>query len=164
MLYEAHVRGLTMQHPQVPAEHRGTYLGLTAPAVLEHLVALGITAVELLPVHAHDDEARLRALGLTALARSPALPEVPTLHESGLKGYDASGWNAMFAPAGTPRSIIDRLQREAARALQGADVQARLQALGLDAGGGPPEQLAGFLAGEIAKWTRVAKRSGARVD
>jgi glycogen operon protein len=65
VLYEAHVRGLTMQHPQVPAEHRGTYLGLTAPAVLEHLVALGITAVELLPVHAHDDEARLRALGLS---------------------------------------------------------------------------------------------------
>ncbi len=65
VLYEAHVKGLTVGHPHVPPPHRGTFLGLTAPAVLAHLADLGVTAVELLPVHAHADEAALRARGLT---------------------------------------------------------------------------------------------------
>jgi len=107
---------------------------------------------------------RLRALAVTSSQRSPAMGEVPTLAEAGVAGYEATTWYAYFAPAGTPRPVVDRLHREMAAALKGRDIQARLSGQGVDPVGTGPEDLARHLGSEIGKWAKVVKASGARAE
>lgn len=107
---------------------------------------------------------RLRAVGVTTLARYPALPEVPTVHESVLPGFDTSNWYALVAPAGTPRDIVTRLNAETARALALADVRERLASQGFDPAPGTPEQLAARVRDEIAKWTQVVRDANIRLE
>ena len=107
---------------------------------------------------------RLKALAVTSAKRSFVAPEVPTMAEAGLAGYDISSWQALFAPAGVPRPIVDRLYAETARALRAPDVAKRLQELGLDAGGIMPEELAAVIRSEIPKLGKVVRDSGAKVD
>ena len=109
-------------------------------------------------------EGKVRALAQTGATRSPAAPDIPTVAESGLPGFEATSWFALFAPAGTPPAIIDKLQAEAKRVYRLPDVQERLAKIGLDAITSSPEELAQFQASEIAKWTKVVKESGAKVD
>jgi tripartite-type tricarboxylate transporter receptor subunit TctC len=136
-----------------------------APATVDLLAGhVSIMFNNMVSAVPHVRTGRLRALGLADEQRSPALPDVPTMTEAGMPGHVASGWNSMYAPAGTPRDIIDRVQREVAAALRHADVRARLAALGLDPVGSTPEQLAAMLSLEIAKWAKVVKASGARID
>jgi tripartite-type tricarboxylate transporter receptor subunit TctC len=113
---------------------------------------------------AHIKAGKLVPLAVTSAQRSPALPEVPTLDEAGVKGYQARTWYALWAPAGTPREIILRLQQETAKALAGAELRGVWQSLGAEAGGQPPEDLARFVETEIAKWAKVVKDSGAKLD
>ena len=113
---------------------------------------------------AHIKAGKLVPLAVTSAQRSPALPEVPTLDEAGVKGYQARTWYALWAPAGTPREIILRLQQETAKALAGAELRGVWQSLGAEAGGQPPEDLARFVETEIAKWAKVGKDSGAKLD
>jgi len=103
---------------------------------------------------------RLRALGVTTLKRSPALPDVPTISEAGVKGYEAASWSAMLAPAGTPRSVIDAVHAAIVDALASAEVKALLSKLGGAPIGSSPEAFARTLRAEIAKWRNVAKRAG----
>ena len=103
---------------------------------------------------------RLRALGVTTLKRSPALPNVPTISEAGVKGYEAASWSAMLAPAGTPRRIIDMVHAAIVDALRSAQVKSLLTRLGGQPIGSTPEQFAQTLRAEIAKWQKVAKRAG----
>ena len=84
--------------------------------------------------------------------------------EAGLAGYDISSWQALFAPAGVPKAIVDRLYTEAAKALRAPDVTNRLQELGLDGGGMPPQELAALIRSEIPKLGKVVRDSGAKVD
>lgn len=112
----------------------------------------------------HIKSGRLVPLAVTSDRRSPALPDVPTLGESGVKGYDARTWYAIWAPAGTPRELVLRMQQEVARALAGNELRETWGSLGADAGGQPPEQMAAFVNAEIAKWARVVKDSGAKLD
>ena len=107
---------------------------------------------------------RLRALAVTSAKRSFVAPEVPTLAEVGLAGYDISSWQALFAPAGVPRQIVDRLYTETAKALKAPDVTKRLQELGLDAGGITPDELTAVIRSEIPKLGKVVRDSGAKVD
>ena len=109
-------------------------------------------------------EGKLRALGVTSRVRSPAAPEIPTIAESGLPGFDAVSWFALFAPANTPKPIIDKWQTEVRRILKLPDVAKRLADAGLDAVGGTPEELAAYQKSEIAKWAKVVKDSGAKAD
>jgi len=109
-------------------------------------------------------EGKLRALGVTSLKRSPAAPEIPTIAEQGLPGFDAVSWFALFAPAGTPRAFIDRLQAEVKKILASPDVAAKLAEAGLDAVGSTPDELAAYQRAEIAKWAKVVKDSGAKVE
>jgi len=109
-------------------------------------------------------EGKLRALGVTSLKRSPAAPEIPTIAEQGLPGFDAVSWFALFAPAGTPRAFIDRLQGEVKKILASPDVAAKLAEAGLDAVGSTPDELAAYQRAEIAKWAKVVKDSGAKVE
>lgn len=113
----------------------------------------------------HIKSGRLLALGLTSSQRSAALPDVPTIEEAaGLKGYEASSWFGLLAPAGTPADVINRLQQESAKALARPDVRDKLASQGAIASGDTPQQFAAFIHAEIAKWAAVVKASGAKVD
>jgi tripartite-type tricarboxylate transporter receptor subunit TctC len=112
----------------------------------------------------HIRAGKLVPLAVTSDRRSPALPEVPTLAESGVRGYDAKTWYALWAPAGTPREIVVRMQQEVAKALAGKELSDTWASLGAEAGGQPPEQMQKFVEAEIAKWARAVKDSGAKLD
>ena len=107
---------------------------------------------------------KVRAIGVTTGKRSPSLPEVPTLAEQGLAGYDVSSWQAVFAPAGTPKPIVDRLNADIRRILASPDMREKLLAVASDPADLTPEQFADFVRVETEKWARVVKASGAKVD
>ncbi|MCM5678984.1 tripartite tricarboxylate transporter substrate binding protein [Schlegelella sp. S2-27] len=108
---------------------------------------------------------KLKALAVTSGARSTALPDVPTIAEAGpVKGYEASSWFGLLAPAGTPPEIVNRLQQETAKALASPELKARLEAQGAIPGGNTPAQFAKMIDAETKKWAGVVKASGAKVD
>ena len=109
-------------------------------------------------------EGKLRALGQTGARRSASAPDVPTIAEQGLPGFEATAWFAIYAPANTPRDIVSRLNAEILRIYKLPDVAERLKTLGLDSILSTPDELAKYQAGEIAKWAKVVKDSGARAD
>jgi tripartite-type tricarboxylate transporter receptor subunit TctC len=100
---------------------------------------------------------KLRALAVTSLQRSAALPDVPTLDESGLKGFEAVAWNGLTAPAKTPREIIMKINADVIKIVNSPELKERLKADGSDPVGNSPEQYAAFLRNEIAKWAKVIK-------
>ena len=113
----------------------------------------------------HIKSGRLKALAVTSRTRSPALPDVPTIEEAaGLKGFDASSWFGLFAPAGTPRTVVDKIQADVAKPLSQPAVRERFVAQGADPGGNTPDQFATFIRAETDKWMRVVKFSNAKVD
>ena len=91
-------------------------------------------------------------------------PDVPTLAESGLPGYELSSWQAVFAPAGTPKPIVDRLYAEISKILQMPDVQKRLTDLGLDLSGMPPQQLEALVKADVPRLGKIVKESGAKAE
>jgi tripartite-type tricarboxylate transporter receptor subunit TctC len=107
---------------------------------------------------------RVRALAVTAAARSPALPDLPTIAEAGVPDYEASSWFGVMAPVKTPPEIVARLNRAFVTVLALPDIQQRLAALGSVTVGGPPEAMAAFLHAEIAKWTKIVAFSGAKAQ
>ena len=107
---------------------------------------------------------RLRGLAVTTAKRAPALPELPTMIESGYDGFEVLGWNGVLVPARTPPAIIERLRSEIVRALQLPDVRETLAASGLEPIGSTPDEFAAFMKTETARWTKVARDSGAKVD
>ena len=116
---------------------------------------------------AHIKSGKLKALAVTSNKRSSALPELPTMEEAGgamLKGYDASSWFGLLAPAGTPMDIVQRVQQETAKALGTPALKERLQAQGAIPSGNSSAEFAAFIAAETAKWAKVVKASGAKVD
>jgi tripartite-type tricarboxylate transporter receptor subunit TctC len=102
---------------------------------------------------------QVRALAVTSIKRMPALPELPTIDESGVKGYDNSSWSAVAAPAGTPKEIIAKLNGELNQILKLPDIQERSAAGGAVIIGGTPEQFGDYLKSEIAKFARVVKEA-----
>lgn len=107
---------------------------------------------------------KLRALAITGAKRSPMMPDLPTLAEAGVPGYEVTGWYGVFAPAKTPRAIVLRLNGEIARILALPDVRKRLSAEGAELMAGTPEQFAAFIKSELAKWAKAVKLSGATAD
>ena len=108
----------------------------------------------------HVNSGRLRALAVTGLTRLPSLPQIPTLDESGVKGFDASGWYGILAPAGTPGAIVAKLNAEIRRIMQTPDLRARLDNEGAIPAAGSSEEFAAFIVAEIARWGAVLKRAG----
>jgi tripartite-type tricarboxylate transporter receptor subunit TctC len=109
-------------------------------------------------------EGKLRAIGVTSAKRSAAAPDIPTLAESGLPGFEAVSWFAMFAPANTPAPVVNKLQAEISKILKSPDISKKLLDLGLDPSGSTPAELAAYQKSEIAKWSKVVKDSGAKVE
>ena len=106
----------------------------------------------------------VRALGVTSASRSAAAPNIPTIAESGLPGFEATSWFALLAPAGVPRDVQLRINAETARVLALPDVREKLATMGLDAAPGTPEALASLIQTESVKWAKVVKESGAKLD
>jgi len=103
---------------------------------------------------------KLRALGVTAVARSPLLPDVATAQEQGLKGYSSYNWNGVLAPAGTPRTVIDRIHAVLSKSLTNPEIRKQMEAVGYEVSGEGPVEYAAFIKAEIEKWARVAKAAG----
>jgi len=112
----------------------------------------------------HVKSGRLRALGITSPKRSANLPEFPTIAETGVPGYDAVGWFGVFAPAGTPRPVVDALQQAIAKYVNQPDVRARLSALGADVVANTPEQFGAIQRADLERWAKVVKAAGVRID
>ena len=107
---------------------------------------------------------KLRVIAVASEKRSNLIPAIPTMGESGWPAVLATAWNGVVAPAGTPRAIIALLNREIAKALEGADVKERFTAAGMEAIGGSPEDFAAFIRAETAKWAPIVRASGAVLD
>jgi tripartite-type tricarboxylate transporter receptor subunit TctC len=118
----------------------------------------------LISVGAHVRSGKLRALAVGATTRSSALPQVPTVAESGVPGYKMQAWFGVLAPAGTPKTVITTLQRQMAGALKRPDVKERFARLGAEPVGGTPEEFGALIKSEIAKWAKVVKEAGIKLD
>lgn len=112
----------------------------------------------------HVKAGQARALGVTSLKRSTVLPELPTLHEAGVKGYDLVVWSGLIAPAGTPGAALVRLNAAVNEMLQKREVRERLAQLGLEIVGGSAQQFAQLIANESKKWAEVGRQSGIRAE
>lgn len=112
----------------------------------------------------HIRSGRLKALAVTSARRATLAPEVPTLAEAGVPGFDINGWYAVLAPAGTPPAIIDRLSQEIAAVLAQPELRANLAANGYEPVGSSPAALGAHIDAEIARWSKVVKESGARLE
>lgn len=112
----------------------------------------------------HIQEGRVRALAVTTLKRTQILPDVPTMDEAGLKGFDASTWHGLVAPAGTPPEVIATLHDAAIKALNDESVQTSLGKLGVDIVGKTPQEFQAYIESEIPKWTAIVKASGATLE
>ena len=112
----------------------------------------------------HIQSGKLRAIGVTTLKRSSALPNVPTIAEAGLPGYELSPWFAVYMPAGTPQPIVDKMNAALLEAMKLPDVQARFAAIGAEPIGSTPQQLATHLTAEMAKWGKIIQERGIRAD
>jgi tripartite-type tricarboxylate transporter receptor subunit TctC len=112
----------------------------------------------------HIKAGKLKALGVTSAQRSAALPDVPTIAEAGVKGFDASSWFGLLAPAGTPADIVNRIQQEAAKAMGSPELKERLLSQGAIPSGMKPADFSAYIAAETKKWAAVVKASGAKVD
>jgi tripartite-type tricarboxylate transporter receptor subunit TctC len=112
----------------------------------------------------HVKSGRLRALAVTTAARLPSLPELPTVAESGLKGYETITWFGFVAPAKTPPAIVTRLNAEIVKALALPDVRSQFELQGIEILGGTPERFADYIREEIAKWAKAIRLSGAKAE
>jgi tripartite-type tricarboxylate transporter receptor subunit TctC len=112
----------------------------------------------------HVKAGRIRALGVTSLKRSPAIPELPTISEAGVPGYEVTTWSGVVVPAGVPKAIVAKLNVEVNKALVSQSAKDRLGGSGYDLVGGTSEQFAALVKKEMAKWADVVKRTGAKLD
>jgi tripartite-type tricarboxylate transporter receptor subunit TctC len=140
------------------------YKGI-APVVTAQLaneVQLSFTPIAVgLP---HVKAGKLRALGTGGLQRSVAVPDIPTIREAGLPGFDVVAWYGMLAPAGTPRPIVDSLNKETRAVLDLAEVRRNLIEQGMDPAGGTPEEFAALIKSDMDKWGDIGKRLGVKLD
>ncbi|HSQ04527.1 MAG TPA: tripartite tricarboxylate transporter substrate-binding protein, partial [Burkholderiales bacterium] len=150
-----YMAGVRMTH--VP--YKGT--GQVMPDLLGGQVALHFGSTSVVP---YAKNGKLTALGVTGEQRSPALPDVPTIAEAGVPGYEVTTWNALFAPAGTPAPIVNRLNSLVRQALDQPDAKSVMAAQGLDPTPSTPAELRALVKSELSKWARLIKAAGIKAD
>lgn len=148
--------GVQMQH--VP--YKGAAPAMT-DVIAGHIDMMFDAVTTALP---HIQAGKVRPLGVTGSKRSPQLPDVPTIAEAALPGYEIWGWLGVVAPAGTPKEIVTKLNQEIDRILESKFMQERMASQSLQGVGGTPEYFGGFIKKEIAKWQKIVKDSGAQID
>ena len=116
------------------------------------------------PAMPHIKSGAVRALAVTTAQRSPLVPDLPTLAESGLPGFETVAWFGLFAPAGTPKEIVAKLQTEVARIVREPDIRERIAVLGGEPVGNTPDAFAAIVKGDVAKWKKVVKDANVHVD
>jgi tripartite-type tricarboxylate transporter receptor subunit TctC len=116
------------------------------------------------PALPHVTAGRLRALAVASLRRSPAAPQLPTLDETALPGFEATTWHGVMVPAGTPSAIVAKLHDDIVAVLRTPDVAERLSSQGADAIGSSPEEFASYIRSETLKWAKVIRESGAKAE
>ncbi len=137
----------------------------TAPGMTDLISGrVSLTFASVLSGMPHVKAGRLRVLAVAGSRRSTAIPEVPTIAQAGVPGYEVDVWYALLAPAATPRPIVVNLQQEFARVLHAPELADRLAGLGLEPVGNPPDQAAAYIQAEIAKWAKVVKAADIRAD
>jgi tripartite-type tricarboxylate transporter receptor subunit TctC len=136
------------------------YKGSSAahPDLLAGRTALYIDTIS--AIQSHVKAGTVRGIAVSTIHRTPALPNVPTADEQGLKGYDANTNGGFLAPAGTPKAIVNKLNAEINAALKLPDVKAKLEAAGIDIQGGTPQDYAALIKSDLAKWSKVIKEAG----
>jgi tripartite-type tricarboxylate transporter receptor subunit TctC len=148
--------GIKLQH--VP--YKGTAPALTDMISGQISVMFDTTSSMI----SHVRAGKIKALGMASDKRLRAATEVPTLIESGVPGFTSSTWAMVLAPAGTPKEIVDRVSSELSRIIRSPAIQEKLDALGVEPGGGTPEEARAFLQAEIAKWGKVVREANVKVD
>ena len=133
-----------------------------AVALISGQVEVGLMSVS--AAMPHIKSGKLRGMGVTSTQRSALAPDLPTISEAGVAGYEVSTWHGVLAPAGTPREIIARLNDESVKLLTLPDVQERLRVADSVVIGSTPEQFAAHIRSDIAKWAKVIQLSGARAE
>ena len=123
-----------------------------------------LTFVDAPPVVGQIRGGKVRGLAVTSRTRAATLPELPTMIEAGLADFDVVLWASLFAPAGTPRAVVERIHQGAVKAMQLPEVRERMLALGITPVGNTPEELAALVKADLEKWTRVAKQAGVKAD
>jgi len=137
----------------------------SAPAMYDLIGGQVQAAIDLGPaVLPHIKSGKLKALAVSTIARSPTLPKVPTLNESGVPGFDAAVWFAIHGPAGMQKNIVERLNKEINRALQKPDFRRQLEVMGIDARGSTPEELGQLQRDDLVKWKKVIEESHISID
>jgi tripartite-type tricarboxylate transporter receptor subunit TctC len=137
----------------------------SAPAVTDLLGGQVQLLIDVLAVtQGHIKSGKLRAIGVTGSARLPALPDVPTFEEAGLKGYNATGWQGVFVAAGTPKDIVAKLNDALLKVMNDKEVQEKFVANGAEPTPRPTDEFTKYVASEIDKWTKIAKAANVKVD
>ncbi len=140
------------------------YKGSAATVTAAMANDVQLTFVDAPPAMAQIRGGRLRALAVTSRTRAAVLPDVPTMAEAGLAQYEVVLWTSLFAPAGTPRPVLDALHAQVLKALQVPEVRERMAALGIDPVGNTPAELGAILRADLEKWSAVAKSAGVKAE
>ncbi|MEI7672120.1 MAG: tripartite tricarboxylate transporter substrate-binding protein, partial [Deltaproteobacteria bacterium] len=136
-----------------------------APALIDLISGqIQVMFATALSVQQHIQSGKVRPLAVTTAKRSPAFPDLPTIAEAGVPGFEATTWHGIFVPAGTPAAIVNRLNAEINNALQLPDVRKLLGTMGADISGGTPQELADHVQREIAKWAKVINNAGIKLN
>jgi tripartite-type tricarboxylate transporter receptor subunit TctC len=130
--------------------------------VLAGHVQMGISSIA--PIGPHLQSGALRPLAVTGLRRTALLPNIPTIAELAIPGFEATAWHGLVAPAGTPKDVIATLHRAMMTTLNDPEVRKSLTDLGLDVAGSTPDELAAYIKSEIPKWAAIVKASGATLE
>jgi len=148
--------GTVMTH--VPYQGGGPAMNALLGGQIQLVFATAATAVPQIKA------GKIRGIAATTLARASVMPELPTIAESGLPGFDANNWYGIVVPARTPKTIIARLNAETVKALNAPDLKALFQTQGLDPAPGTPEQFGAYIKSEIARWAKIIKAAGAKAS
>jgi tripartite-type tricarboxylate transporter receptor subunit TctC len=148
--------GIDLVH--VPYKGAGSAL----PNLISGQVSLMTTSAATAMPHVRTG--RLKALGVTSAERAPTLPELPTVSEAGLKGYEVTGWYGVLVPARTPAAVVSKLNAEIVRIVSSGEISERLTGMGLIPRTSTPQELSAVIARDAAKWAKVVKQSGIRAD